>query len=200
MAAVVDNTTFNKMNVSTSRGFLDELQLSAVPTGRAAMAAAGSLPRFLDTPSSGGTSDTDEDLRSRGGGSGDDDFAAPEQSHRPHVEKIIFVDPRTRNIIERTEHVCVVSDDTVIDRGVNLVVAKKTVTLTLPIIQSSRGIRENVYDANAVEVSSVNPLVSHILRVSAPNVFSNGATTKRIRPGTTKKLYGINNVWYDTKI
>jgi hypothetical protein len=110
------------------------------------------------------------------------------------------VDPRTRNIIDKTEHVCVVNNDTVIDRGVNLVVAKKTVTLTLPVIHSSRGIRENMYDANMVEVSSVNPLVSHIIRVSAPNVFSNGATTKRIHPGSTKKLYGINNVWYDTKL
>jgi hypothetical protein len=71
--------------------------------------------------------------------------------------------------------------------------------VTLPAIESTRAVGVcEVYDATIIEISSVKPTVSHIVRTSNGDLFSNGMTSRRVYGGTSKRFYGVGKTWFES--
>jgi hypothetical protein len=124
-------------------------------------------------------------------------------------KQIIFVDPASREMLKSMnpissdfKHVNVLSRNTTVSFSdeTNLVVARSTIDITLPKIsvETQRSVGENKRLANTVRITSVIPTVSHVLKASNGDKFITGSTSKRVRGGETKNLYGINGIWYET--
>lgn len=118
------------------------------------------------------------------------------------TEKLVFVDQQTKEVVGQSGHrnVKLVSRDISLSENntENIVTSKSTLNITLPKISSSRSLGNSMYAANVIEISSVQPNVSHVVRATGGDVFVNGKDNRRIQGSQTKRFYGINGIWYET--
>lgn len=119
-------------------------------------------------------------------------------------KQIVFVDPQTKDVIKSMNSE--LKQVKIISRNLNVepsddaqfIVSPNTLEITLPKISSEtqRAVGDMRY-ANSLTLTAVAPTVSHVLKASKGDSFITGSSSRRIRGGETKKLYGINGVWYD---
>lgn len=119
-------------------------------------------------------------------------------------KQIVFVDPQTKDVIKSMNSD--LKQVKIISRNLNIepsddaqfIVSANTLEITLPKISSEtqRAVGDMRY-ANSLTLTAVAPTVSHVLKASKGDSFITGSSSRRIRGGETKKLYGINGVWYD---
>lgn len=127
--------------------------------------------------------------------------ALDEKKHS--MQRVVFVDPQSKAILQAKadlEPVKMISQNTLLHPAdkVTLVTAQQTLDLTLPKISSdARFVDTDTYQANRLKLTSVVPIVSHVVKTSPGDTFANGTTSCRIHGKQTKQFYGVNNVWYE---